>query len=73
MSLSVSLGHFRAVHAPLREGPLLAELRSPVGSIERLIWRKLTLKLDEPAAKTDPNRILNFLKNTFIPAQASIF
>jgi hypothetical protein len=36
------------------ECPFLAELRSSVGAIERLLWRKQTLKLDEAAAITDP-------------------
>jgi hypothetical protein len=42
------------------ERPLLAELRSPSSTCKRLYWRKQSLKLDEPAAKTDPQRTLRF-------------
>ena len=41
----------------------LAELRSPSDAFQRRLWRKLTLKLDESAAKTDPIETLMSLLN----------
>jgi len=38
---------------------LLAEDCLPPGFYERLLWRKLTLKLDESAAETDLTQTLN--------------
>ena len=34
--------------------PLMAELRSPCSVYELLLWRKLTLKLNESVAISDP-------------------
>ena len=45
------------------ECPFLAEIRSSAGAAERLLWRKQTLKLDEPTAKTTHKRHLAEIKN----------
>jgi len=42
----------------LAGSPLLAESRSPAHAYECLLWRKLPLKPDEPAAIADPTETL---------------
>jgi hypothetical protein len=49
----------KGVKCEFSESPLLAEDCLLWGFLQRRLWRKQSLKLDEPAAKNDPQETLN--------------